>query len=273
MRPISMQTNRLIKYRALFRISFKDLLTWGWEAVLSSLMLMLYAVIAIIVWIAIYSFTGVKSINGVGLTSTIIYFAIISALMPFLSWSNTVDRLSSDIRDGDIASSLIRPMSYYFKIFFEGVSGSVFNLAVSIAVIALVIHFGGLTPSVYTYAMFAFYFIIGFLMAELLGFIIGSLAIYLTDIYGIMVSINWMITIIGGGMIPLVFFPAFIEKVLLLTPFPFLAFVPAATLSGVISVGESFGLAAIGLAWLAALAIIAYVMWIKLKTRINAVGI
>ena len=268
-----MQTNRFAKYGALFKISFKDMLAWGWEAVLSSLMLMLYAVIAIIVWIAIYSFTGVKSINGVDLTSTIIYFAIISALMPFLSWSNMVDRLSADIKDGSIGSSLIRPMPYYFKIFFEDVSGSVFNLAVSIAVIALVIYFGRLAPGTLVSAMFVFYFIVGFLIAELLGFIVGSLAIYLTDIYGIMVSINWMVTIIGGGMIPLVFFPAFIEKALLLTPFPFLAFVPAATLSGVISVGESLGLAAVGLAWLAALAVLAYVMWIKLKTKINAVGI
>lgn len=268
-----MQTNKFIKYWALFRISFKDLLVWGWEAVLSSFMLMLYAVIAIIVWIAIYSFTGVKSINGVDLTSTIIYFAIISALMPFLSWSNIVDRLSADIRDGSIGSSLIRPMPYYFKIFFEDMSSGVFNLIISIAVITLVIYLGRLTPGAYVGAMFVFYFIIGFLIAELLGFIVGSLAIYLTDIYGIMVSINWMVTIIGGGMIPLVFFPAFIEKALLLTPFPFLAFVPAATLSGVISIGEAFSLAVIGLAWLAALAAIAYVMWMKLKTRINAVGI
>ena len=268
-----MLTNRLAKYGALFRISFKDMLTWGWEAVLSSFMLMLYAVIAIIVWIAIYSFTGVKSINGVDLTSTIIYFAIISALMPFLSWSSMVNKLSGDIRDGSIGSSLIRPMPYYFKLFFEDISSSVFNLVVSVAVILLVVTLGRLTPSAYVSAMFVFYFIIGFLIAELLGFIIGSLALYLTDIYGIMVSVNWMITIIGGGMIPLVFFPAFIEKVLLLTPFPFLAFVPAATLSGVIGIGEALSLAAIGLAWLAVLAAIAYVMWIKLKTRVNAVGI
>ena len=268
-----MLTSRFAKYRALFRISFKDMLTWGWETVLSSFMLMLYAVIAIVVWIAIYSFTGVKSINGVDLTSTIIYFAIISALMPFLTWSAMVNKLSDDIRSGSIGSSLIRPMPYYLKLFFEDISSSVFNLAVSIAVILLVIFLGRLTPDAYVSAMFIFYFIIGFLIAELIGFIIGSLAIYLTDIYGIMVSVNWMITIIGGGMIPIVFFPAFIEKVLLLTPFPFLAFVPAATLSGVIGIGEAFSLAPVGLAWLAALAVVAYAMWAKLKTRINAVGI
>ena len=268
-----MRQNSYGKYAALAKISFKNELAWGWEAILSSFMLMLYAVISIVVWIAIYTFTGVKDIKGVTLTSTIIYFAIISAMMPFTSWSGIVDRMSGDIKGGGIDSSLIRPMPYYLKIFFEDISSGSMNLFVTVSVIALVIVLGGLSPSLGVYAMFILYFAVGYVIATLLGFIIGSLALYLTDVYGIMVSINWMMSIFGGGMLPLVFFPQYIEKILLLTPFPFLAFVPSATLAGMISLGEAQGLLITAAVWIAILIGISWILWSKLKLRINAVGV
>ncbi len=268
-----MRQNSYGKYVALLKVSFKDELAWGWEEILSSLILMLYAVISIVVWIAIYTFTGVKDINGVTLTSTIIYFAIISAMRPFTGLSGLVSKMSDDIKGGGIGSSLIRPMPYYIKIFFEVISGDVINLFVTIPVIALVIVLGSLSPSLGVYAMFILYFAVGYAISTLLGFIIGSLALYLTDVYGIMISINWIMSIFGGVMLPLVFFPQYIEKILLLTPFPFLAFVPSATLTGMISLGEAQGLLITAIVWIAILLGVSWILWNKLKSNINAVGV
>lgn len=268
-----MQNNTYRKYRALIKISFKNKLAWGWESILDSLILMLYAVISIVVWIAVYNFTGVKDIRGITLTSTIVYFAVISAIMPFIGTSDITYQMSDDIKDGSIGSSLIRPMPYYLKLLLEDMSQGIMNLFVTIPVIGIVIVLGGLSPSLGAYTMFILYFVIAYAITTLIGFIIGSLALYLTDVYGIRISINWIMTIFGGGLLPLAFFPQYIEKILLLTPFPFLAFVPSATLTGMISLGESQGLLITAIAWIIVLLGISWILWRRMKLRINAVGV
>ena len=268
-----MENNAYTKYKALIKISLKNKLAWGWESILNSLILMLYAVISIVVWIAVYSFTGVKDIRGITLTSTIVYFAVISAMMPFTGSSDIAYQMEDDIKDGSIGSSLIRPMPYYLKILLEDLSDGSLNLFVTVPVIALVIVLGELSPSLGAYAMFILYFVFAYVIITLIGFIVGSLALYLTDVYGIRISINWIITIFGGGILPLAFFPQYIERILLLTPFPFLAFVPSATLTGMISLGESQELMITAIAWIAILTGISWILWRRMKLRINAVGV
>jgi ABC-2 type transport system permease protein len=115
--------------------------------------------------------------------------------------------------------------------------------------------------------------IFGYIIATLLGFIVGSLALYLTDIYGINVSLMWLTTIIGGGMLPLAFFPQNMQHILLMLPFAFLAYVPAGTLVGMLSASTAVSLLPIGVVWIAAFAVIAYFMWKRMSVRMNAVYI
>ncbi len=260
-------------YSSLFVIKFKNEMSYRTSVILSSIMMMLYSVISIFIWLAVYTFSHTASIHGVALSTTLIYFVIIGALSPMLSWSGIADNLYTDIKEGSIATSVIRPMSYTTQLIITDVAQVLPNiLIVSIPIIIAVALLANLAVTPATAAVFLIYLLIGYIMATLFAFIIGSLAFYLTDIYGIMVSLNWGITMIGGSMLPLVFFPQWIEHILLMLPFAYMAFTPAATLTGMLSLNTAISLLPVAGAWIAVLLFFVYFVWKKMSVRMDTVG-
>ena len=261
-------------YSALFKISFKDELAYFVGVLLSGLLLMLESIIPIFVWLAVYMYSHVNMINGVSLPSTIIYFVVIGALFPIFGWSGIVDVISSGVKSGSIITALIRPMSYFNQLIVGDIATQLPNVIImTIPVIILVIILAHLSITLITALLFIFYVLIGYLIVIFFGFIIGSLALYLTNIYGIVEAIDQGTYILGGVIIPLVFFPSYIEHLLLLTPFPFMAFIPSATLTGMISTSTSESFILVGLIWIIILGVSAYLLWRRVGAKINAVGI
>lgn len=261
-------------YSALLKVSLKNELAYPVALLLSNFLLMLESIIPVFVWLAVYMYSHVNTINGISLSSTVIYFVIIGALFPIFNWSNIVDVISSGVKNGSIITALIRPMSYFNQLVIGDIAAQIPNIFImSIPVIIIVIILAHLSITLITLLLFIFYVIIGYLIITFFGFIVGSMALYLTDIYGIMQSINEGTYILGGVIVPLVFFPSYIEHLLLLTPFPFMAFIPSATLTGMINTSTSESFILVGLMWVIILGISAYLLWRKVGTKINAVGI
>ncbi len=261
-------------YSALFKISLKNELTYFFGMLLSGFILMLESIIPVFVWLAVYMYSHLNAINGISLPSTIIYFVVIGALFPIFGWSGIVDVISSGVKSGGIITALIRPMSYFNQLIVGDIAEQLPNvIIVTIPVIIIVIVLAHLSITLMTALLFMFYVLIGYLIIIFFGFIIGSLALYLTDIYGIVQSIDQGTYILGGGIVPLVFFPNYIEHILLLTPFPFMAFIPSATLTGMISTSTSESFILVGLIWIIILGFFAYLLWRKVGAKINAVGV
>lgn len=269
-----MMNSTLRMYLSLFVVKFKNEMSYRVGVLLASLMLMLYSVIGIFIWLAVYTFSHVSSIAGITLTTTLLYFVIDGALAPVLGPSEIVDSMYTDIKEGTITTSLIRPMNYFSQLIVGDIAMIMPNLVmVSIPVIVAVVILANLSIALPIAILFVTYVIFGYIIATLLGFIVGSLALYLTDIYGINVSLMWLTTIIGGGMLPLAFFPQNMQHILLMLPFAFLAYVPAGTLVGMLSASTAVSLLPIGVVWIAAFAVIAYFMWKRMSVRMNAVYI
>ncbi len=271
---MSIMSNVLKRYKALFKISLKNELAYPTGVLLSSGIGMLELIVPIFVWLAIYTFSHVNVINGVNLSSTIIYFAVIGILMPLLGWSGIVNVISNDIENGSIISALIRPMSYFNQLIVGDLAFVMLStVLVSIPVLILLIILAHLSITLTTILLFVLFVAIGYAIIAFLGFIMGLMAFYLTNIDGIIASITEGTYILGGGMLPLVFFPSYIEHVLLLTPFPFMAFVPSATLTGILSTSASESLIIVGLIWIVIFGILSHFLWKKVSKRINVVGI
>lgn len=265
---------RLRAYMAVLRVNMKETLAYKSDMVLTLILSVMSSLIYIIVWSAVYSFSNTSSLNGLTLSGMLAYFVVLSAISPILGWPKVVNNMQDDIREGSIARLLIRPMSYVEQLFVEAMPYDLlFFLFASLPIMVLVVLIGGFGLSASTLLLFAAELLIGYLIINLLGFMIGSMAVYLTNIYGIAEGISWVFSIAGGGVVPLLFFPAEVAGALMLTPFPLLFYLPAGTLIGIVTAQQALVGIETGLVWLAILALAARTVWSRVNMAINTVGV
>ena len=261
------------KYFSVFKVFSKNAMAYRAEIALDATFYMLSSLVMVIVWLAVYHFSALTSINGVSISSMTIYLFAIGSI-GFLSWPGVANVLESDMRNGEIASSLIRPIKYPYAAFIREIPENlIFSLAGTLPIFIIIYVIAGLHLTAMQVLMLAIEMVLAYLIINFIGFIIGSLAIYITDIYGILNGVTWMFSLLGGGIMPLLLYPKLFYGILMLTPFPFLYFVPGGTFTGMIPAAQLPGLVAEGAIWALVLLGIAVVIWRHVSRDINAVGV
>jgi ABC-2 type transport system permease protein len=261
------------KYTAMFRIYVKKTMAYRAELSMDMVFFMLSSFVYIFVWAAVYLFSKASAIHGITLTNMVVYLLVIGSIS-FLSWPGVANVLEEDMREGTIAAALIRPVRYIITVFMSQLPENLFFMAFGMIPILIAIYvLAGLHISAFGALAFAVEIAMAFLMINLIGFIIGSLSIYLTSIYGILNGIVTLFSILGGGIMPITLFPKFAYGILMLTPLPYLYFVPGGTFTGLLPPQSLPGVLGIGFAWIAVLAVIATLLWRKVSVDINSVGV
>ena len=260
-------------YAAVLRIYTKTALAYRMEFFMDMLLFMVGPLIFIAVWLAVYSAEHVSAIGGITLAGMIVYQLILGSIS-YLSYPDNIDNLQSDIQQGSIASALIRPMRYVPQLLARGVPGTLFFAVFGTAPILIAISYiAGLHIGVLTAIAFVGEMAMAYAIIDLIGFIIGAMSVYLTNIWGKMNGLSWVFALAGGGIMPLSLYPQIGYKALMLTPFPYLYYVPGGTFSGMIPLGALAPIFAVGLSWVAGLALVAALVWSHASKAINAVGI
>ncbi len=261
-------------YSSLLSINFKQTFVYRMDMALSTVLTLVSSLVFILVWSAVYYFSNSSKINGVPLITTIAYFLVIGGVSLVTGWSGFVNSMQSDIQYGGIAGALIRPMSYVSQLIFGSAPDVIIMFLLgTIPIVALVLLVGNFVPSIVTILLFLAALVIGLIVINLIGFIFGGLSAYLTNVWGVYNAVGWIFGIAGGEIAPLVFFPAAITNALLLTPIPITAYVPAATILGMIPSSVAIQSILVGLVWIVVLVLIARFEWAKVSKRLNAVGV
>ncbi|MGC8687768.1 MAG: ABC transporter permease [Candidatus Micrarchaeia archaeon] len=261
------------RYYSVFKINFKNMLAYRWGFLLDVTLSMVTELVYIFVWIAVYAFSNISALHGITLTSMIVYFFVVGSIS-FMDWPAMAEVVEEDLRGGGIAKYLIRPVRYIYAAFVSVIPETlIYILFGSVPVLILVYILASLHTGAVTIIAFAFEVVLAFLVINLIGIILGSLSIYITDIFGITQGIYALFMLIGGGAIPISLFPSSIYKIIMLTPFPYLYFVPAATFTGMLLPSELPRILAVGIAWVAILALLSGLSWKKASRDINSVGV
>ncbi|MDE1868806.1 MAG: ABC-2 family transporter protein [Candidatus Micrarchaeota archaeon] len=262
----------LEKYYGLFRIRAKGITVYKGDFVVTLLLRVLFPVLMIFVWTAVYVTTGTTKIAGFSLLGIYAYFLITASLAPFRS--DIDDMIGSDVLTGAIAVFLVRPITYLLDSIITDLSTVVVGFfTLTVPILALAVLFVPLNASLLLFGLFGVEAIAAYLISMLLEIMVGLLAVYFTSYAGMAAVINRCMSFFGGGLLPLSFFPSQISTVLSYLPFQFLYYVPAATLSGSISVQSSLFSLAIAAIWIVGLFVAAKFAWRAAKKHINAVGV
>jgi ABC-2 type transport system permease protein len=261
------------KYFSVFKVFSKNLMAYRAEIALDAVFYMLSSLVMVVVWIAVYHFSDLTSISGITISSMTVYLFAIGSI-GFLSWPGVANVLESDMRSGEIASSLIRPIKYPYATFVREIPENlIFSFAGTLPIFIIIYIIAGLHLTAMQVVMLIIEMVLAYLIINFIGFIIGSLAIYITDIYGILSGVTWAFSLLGGGIMPLLLYPKLFYGILMLTPFPFLYYVPGGTFTGIIPAAQLPGLVAEGAIWALVLLLIAVVVWKRVSRDINAVGV
>ena len=121
-------------------------------------------------------------------------------------------------------------------------------------------------------ALFIAELVIGFMIANLIGFLIGTLAIFITEVYGLAAVVWSIMFLLGGGVVPLSFLPGRISYILYLLPFQNMGYLPTATLLGLATSTEIVKGTVVGIAWITGLFILSYFWWKRVNKYITSVG-
>ena len=137
--------------------------------------------------------------------------------------------MASDVLEGHIASRLIRPVSYQGTMIAQAAGESCFRMVMFTAPTALVIlliYPVEAPASILFFGSFVVALVFSFLIFAGLNFIVGTCAVYLNSILGLIRAKYFLIEILSGLVIPVSFFPDPLIRMSNWLPFQYISYAP-----------------------------------------------
>jgi ABC-2 type transport system permease protein len=189
---------------------------------------------------------------------------------------NNIDQdLSQQVTEGKLVMDLIKPVNIQFMYISQALGESIFRLALltaPTAVVLLLVYPLKRPASWLHFAAFMVSVSMTFFIVAGINFAVGTLAIRLLSILGLLRAKYFLLELFSGLLIPISFFPHSFQTVLSFMPFQYISYVPLLIYLGKI---QGIGLAkAIGMQvfWVLALLAIGDLMWKWSSRKITIQG-
>jgi viologen exporter family transport system permease protein len=180
--------------------------------------------------------------------------------------------IQEEIRRGDITYRLGRPASYLIAEFAMGLGLLALRLPLmGVTAFACAFAFTGWIPPLGAFAMVVPFGVVAAALLTALYLGIGLLAFWLQDITPVYWVWQKLMFVLGGLMLPLTLYPAIVQRVATLTPFPALLAWPASFMLGLGAVTPG----ALGLhllIWSGVTALALYLMFRRAVTEVTING-
>ena len=177
-------------------------------------------------------------------------------------------------RRQSIVSDFMRPISVPLYFFADGTGEVLFHasLVVPSLVLALfIVHID--VPSAGTLAAaFALSFVLGYFVGFCINFILNCTAFWTLEIHAVQLIVTWLTDLLGGELVPLVFFPVALQHALFALPFAAMFSTPLLIYVGEIGPDRYASALGIQAIWLVVLALASVVIWRAGSRRIVVQG-
>jgi ABC-2 type transport system permease protein len=185
----------------------------------------IYMFVAYYLWRSIYAQN--QSLNGLTFDQAFLYIALGSTvfilLKTYADWG-----MNYDIRDGTISVYLTKPIDYQWYTLFSTLGFTLTSLGtVTIPTIVLLVFvFQVYIPLGIGFLFFPASLALAFLISFHFDYIVGLMAFYTESIWGISTTKEIIVTVLSGALLPIPFFPAAIQQILLWLPFQAIYYTP-----------------------------------------------
>lgn len=192
-----------------------------------------------------------------------------------LYFNNIDSEMAEDILEGRITMAMIKPVSIQQSYIARSAGESLFRLCLLTAptAVMLALIFPVLAPaSAAHFAVFLVSLAGSAMLVAALNFVVGSCAVRLTSILGLLRAKFWAQDLLSGVLVPVTLFPAPLRQISRLLPFEHIGFTPLMIYLGKISWREIAAALALEAAWIAALLWFGAWFWRAMSRRITVHG-
>lgn len=219
---MNMELRKILAYRSDFWVTF-----------LGQVLIQIF--IAHALWQAVFAANDTQLMQGFTLAKITLYYVIVAVGGRILTGEN-IGFVSREIYEGTFSRYLIYPLSAFQYKVTTYLTYSVFYSTQLILIYFIYrLGFTNAAPSgtdflnlllgTGLFLLSAFVYVLMVMMVELL-------ALWADNIWSLVVMLRFFSTFLGGGLLPLTFFPEWSQQILKYLPFPYYLSLPARTILG-----------------------------------------
>lgn len=257
------------KYWALTRVTFQEDLFYRVNFFFYFLRQSIEFLVEIFLWRIV--FQNKESIAGYNYSQIFQYFLIIY-LIRIISATGVDAHLAEMIRTGELSKYLLRPVSFFWAIFFHQLGRRLYRLLYVGSLFLILIFSGWVKIDLPRVFLFALIFVNAVFLSFLYRFLLGNLAFWLLNISSLLWLFRQGANFLAGSWLPPSFFPSWAESLIRALPFYLTLGFPAEFFQG----KTSLGLALVGIGqqwlWILGLFFLTALLWNKGVKEYEAVG-
>lgn len=266
---------RLPVYSAFVRTAFLNMLAYRMRYFTGIITYLLFVSVNYFIWQAVYAGSPVGyTINGYSFSEMVTYVSI-AWMSRSLYFSNIDDEIDEIVKSGQISVYLIRPVNFHLMMLTQAAGESVFRMVFFTLPISLVILavFPVSAPASFAHGvMFLCSTFFSFLVLAEVNFLVGLSAFYLKSIQGISRAKYFIVQLLSGLLLPLSFFPAWLQGILDFLPFTSIAFLPLQCYLGKSGIEQFPSIILTQAAWTLALSILGHFVWNRAVAKLTLQG-
>ena len=248
-------------YWAFARVGFINTLAYRLRYYTGIVTYFIYVSVYYFIWKAIYAHSA--SIEGFDFTHLLTYIGVGWIIRSF--YFNNIDQdLAYQVIEGRLAMDLIKPVNIQLMYVSRAAGESVFRLAlltVPTAVVLFMVYPLRRPASVGHAGAFLVSVALSFLIVAAINFAVGTFALHLQSILGLMRAKFFLLELFSGLLLPISFFPHIVQKILSVMPFEYISYIPMLIYLGKLSGSGLARAIAIQILWVAILLAIGDGLW------------
>jgi ABC-2 type transport system permease protein len=211
------------------------------------------------VWFALYAHNAAPA--GLPLHAIITY-STVALLMGLVLDIDQTRALHDRLHDGSIATDFMKPISVPLYFFADGTGEVLFHAALVIPGLILALLFVHVdVPSAPVFAAFVLSFALGYFVGFFLNFMLNCTAFWTLEISAVQLIVTWLTDLLGGQIVPLILFPAFLAKAVYALPFAAMFSTPLLIYIGTIPPSRYLEVMALQVFWIVVLGAISTLLW------------
>ncbi|MBI4484245.1 MAG: ABC-2 family transporter protein [Acidobacteria bacterium] len=255
------RVSEVLTYLEFARVGFVNILAYRLRYYTGVLTYSINVAVYYFIWKAIYAHSS--EIEGFDLSDMITYVAMGWVVRSF--YFNNIDHdLAVQVMEGKIAMDLIKPVNAQLMYVSEAMGESCFRLFMlslpTLVVLSLVFPLKGpadwrLLPAFFASVVLAFF------LVALVNFLVGTCAIRLKSVLGLLRAKHFLIEILSGLLIPISFFPGWAQRLMDFLPFQFIAYGPLLIYLGKRDAAGVARTLALQLLWVGILFLLGHLWW------------
>ena len=259
-------------YAEFVRVGFVNTLAYRLRYYTGIVTYLIYVTVYYFIWKAIY--THSSSLEGFDFSHMLTYIAVGWIIRSF--YFNNIDQdMAYAVAEGKLAMDLIKPVNPQLMYVAQALGESLFRLGMLTVPTALILllvypirrpasltHFLGFFAS----AMLSFFIVAG------INFAVGTFAIRLRSILGLLRAKYFLLELFSGLLIPISFFPRVVQDIFSVLPFQYVSYIPVLIYLGKISGLGILRALALQVFWIFALLTVGDALWRWSSRKITIQG-